>query len=73
MAVQQEDIDALTQALATGERVVRKGNNTVEYRSVAEIIAARNALMQQKAAEDAAQSGRTVSRQTRLVHGGRGF
>lgn len=73
MPVQQTDIDALTEALATGERLVRKGNNTVEYRSVAEIIAARNALIQQKAAEDAAQTGITRPRQTRLAHGGRGY
>lgn len=73
MSVSQLDIDALTEALATGERLVRKGDKTVEYRSVDEIKAARNLLIAEKAAEDAAASGISRPKQIRLFHGGRGY
>lgn len=73
MPVLQSDIDALTEALATGERLVRKGDKTIEYRSVAEIMAARDRLVALKADEDAALSGVVRPRQTRLYHGGRGY
>lgn len=74
MPILQTDIDALTEALATGERMVRKGDKVVEYRSVDELLAARNALQSQFDAEQAA-SGTVAARprQTRLYHGGRGF
>ncbi len=74
MPILQTDIDALTEALATGERMVRKGDKVVEYRSVDELLAARNALQAQFDAEQATAG--TVSarpRQTRLYHGGRGY
>lgn len=73
MPVQQADIDALTEALATGERVVRKGDKWIEYRSVAEIKAARNELIAIKSAETATAAGQSRPRQTRLSHGGRGY
>jgi len=74
MAILQTDIDALTEALATGERMVRKGDKTVEYRSVEELLAARNALQAQFDAEQAvAGSVPPRPRQTRLYHGGRGY
>lgn len=74
MPILQSDIDALTEALATGERMVRKGDKVVEYRSVDELLAARNALQAQFDAEQAGAG--TVAprpRQTRLYHGGRGY
>jgi len=74
MAIQQSDIDALTAALAAGERMVRKGDKAVEYRSVDELLAARNALQTQFDAEQAAAGAVTPRpRQTRLYHGGRGY
>ena len=74
MPVLQSDIDALTEALATGERMVRKGDKVVEYRSVDEIIAARNALQAQfDGAQVAAGAATARPRQTRLYHGGRGY
>lgn len=73
MPVLQSDIDALTEALATGERMVRKGDKVVEYRTINEIIAARNTLMAQKASEDAQSAGTTRPKQTRLYHAGRGY
>ena len=73
MTVLQTDIDALTDALATGERMVRKGDKTVEYRSIDEIIRARNVLVAQKSAEDALITGAPRPKQTRIYHGGRGY
>lgn len=73
MPVLQSDIDALTEAMATGERLVRKGDKTVEYRSVEELRTARDLLTAEKAAEDAALSGTVRPKQTRLYHGGRGY
>ncbi len=73
MTVLQSDIDALTEALATGERLVRKGDKTVEYRSIDEIILARNTLIAQKASDDALLAGKPRPKQTRLYHGGRGY
>lgn len=69
MPVQQTDIDALNAAIANGERIVRLGNKTVEYRSVAELIAARNDLRSQMVGE----SGTRRPRQTLLTQSGRGY
>ena len=74
MSVSPIDLDALTEALATGERMVRKGDKVVEYRSVDELLAARNALQAQFDAEQASAGAVSARpRQTRLYHGGRGF
>lgn len=73
MPVSQSDIDALTEAIATGERVVRKGDKTIEYRSVAELMAARDRLLAELSAADAAAAGATRPKQTRIYHGGRGY
>lgn len=69
MAVSQSQIDALNAALAQGERVVKSDGVEVEYRSVGELIRARDALVAQLARE----STPARPRQTVLVHGGRGF
>ena len=72
MPVSQADIDALNTAIAQGERVVRMGDRMVEYRSIAELINARNDLETRKAAEDTAAAGRPRPRQTLIYHAGRG-
>lgn len=72
MAVTQADIDALNAALATGERVVRLGDKTVEYRSVTDLIAARNDLQKQLTDAANAAAGTTRPRQTYLYQAGRG-
>lgn len=69
MPVSQSDIDALDAAIARGERSVTNGDKTITYRSVAEMIQARNHL----AGQLKAQAGTGPSRQTLLYHGGRGF
>lgn len=72
MPVSQSDIDALNQALKYGERVVKSDGILTEYRSVEELIRARDDLVAQKVIEDAA-GGNARPKQTILVHGGRGF
>jgi hypothetical protein len=68
MAITQNDIDSLNEAIALGERVVRKANGeTVEYRSVADLIRARDDLSRQLTADQRPR------RQVYLVQGGRGF
>lgn len=42
MAHTPQDLAALNRAIASGERRVRFGDQEVEYRSTAELIAARN-------------------------------
>nr|MBL8456910.1 hypothetical protein [Zoogloeaceae bacterium] len=62
-------IAALNEALAQGERLVRMSDGrTVEYRSVGDIIAARDDLQRQLAALTTRRA-----RQTYAVQGGRGF
>lgn len=73
MPVSQADIDALNTALATGERTVRTGDILVEYRSVGDLIRARDDLVSQKATEDAAAAGQLRPRQVLFSHGGRGY
>ncbi len=70
MPVTQSDIDALNTAIASGERLVRKADGTtVEYRSVADLIRARDSLR----AELAAAEGRQRVRAIKLYHAGRGY
>lgn len=57
MAVSQADIDALNRALANGERQVVLDGQSITYRSVAEIIDARNELQRVLDAQTAAASG----------------
>lgn len=73
MAVTQADIDALNAAIATGERVVWLGNKRVEYRSIGELIAARNDLQAQLTTAENTAAGTVRPRQTLLTQGGRGF
>lgn len=44
MAWTQTDLDAIEAAIATGELTVRFADREVTYRSIAELIAARNVI-----------------------------
>lgn len=68
MAVTQADIDALNAAIAQGERQVMIGAKQITYRSISELIAARNDLQNQLVVQTAAQ-GRVV----RIAPAGRGY
>jgi hypothetical protein len=69
MAATQDDIDALTRAIAAGERQVTIGNQSVTYRSISELIAARNELQREL------DSANPVKRakQYRVYQAGRGY
>lgn len=70
MAVTQTDIDALNAAIASGEKQVALGAQQVTYRSISELIVARNELQRQM---DAQTPVPVKSRQTKLYHAGRGY
>lgn len=70
MAVTQLDIDALNAAIASGEKQVALGAQQVTYRSISELIVARNELQRQMDAQTATPA---KSRQTKLYHAGRGY
>ena len=44
MAWTQADLDAIDRAIAAGEKVVQYADRRVEYRSIQELLAARNAM-----------------------------
>ncbi|MCW5319638.1 hypothetical protein D5039_00110 [Verminephrobacter aporrectodeae subsp. tuberculatae] len=69
MAITQQDIDHIDRAIARGERVVRFADRQVEFRSMDELIKARNAMLTELSR--AANPGR--SRITRIYHAGKGF
>jgi hypothetical protein len=70
--VSQSDIDALTSAIANGERSVRFADGRmIEYHSPADLIRARNYLVALQSQEQPASSRRPTA--VRLYHGGRGF
>lgn len=74
MAVTQSDIDALNEAIACGERVVRMSDGKmVEYRSIQELISARNDLQAQLTAASNAAAGKARPRQIYLTPGGKGY
>lgn len=74
MPVTQADLDALNAAIASGEKQVALGAQQVTYRSIAELIAARNDMQDQLNAQNAEAAGTPrKSRQTRLYQAGRGY
>jgi len=60
MAFTSADIDALDRAIASGELIVRMGERMVTYRSLDELLKARDAILSQIAA--AAASSRAYPR-----------
>jgi len=70
MAATQADIDALTAAIASGEKQVTIGSQSVSYRTIDDLIKARDTLM----TDLRIQSGATSRpRQTKLFFAGRGY
>jgi hypothetical protein len=61
MAYTQADLDALDAAIASGEKIVRVENRLVEYRSVAELQAARAHVQQVLTTTAAGPSGRRTA------------
>ena len=74
MPVTQSTIDDLNAAIASAEKQVALGAQQVTYRSIDELIRARNDAQAQLNAQNADLTGTPQkSRQTRLYQGGRGY
>ena len=71
--VTQDDIDALNAAIASGTRSVTIGDQTVTYNTTASLIAARDDLQRQLAAQDAKAAGKVRPRQVLVQYAGRGY
>lgn len=69
MATLQEQIAALNDAIASGEKQVALGAQQVTYRSISEMIVARNDL-ESRLSKDTTP---VKSKQTKLYHAGRGY
>lgn len=69
MPVTQTDIDNLNAAIRNEERLVKLNGKTVEYRSIDELIKARDDAIRQLQS----QSVRPRPRQTRFYQNGRGY
>ena len=69
MPVTQQDIDRINAEITTAERQVSTGGDTVIYRSVSDLIRARDDMV----AQYRLQNGNTRPRRINLVYGGRGY
>lgn len=68
MAYTQKHLDAVERAIARGEKIVRYTDRTVEYRSIDELLKARE-VIRTSLTEAAGPRSRVV----RLYHGGKGL
>lgn len=68
MAYTQNHLDAVERAIARGEKVVRYTDRTVEYRSIDELLKARD-VIRTSLTEAAGPRSRVV----RVYHGGKGL
>ena len=73
MAVTQEQIEELNQAIADGVRQVTLGGQTVTYNTTDSLIKARDDLVRQLAEQQARDAGRRANRRTYAYYGGRGY
>lgn len=69
MAISQSDIDALNAALATGEKQVILDGQTITYRSVPDLILARDDLQSKLNS----QSRTRRAKRTLMYYAGRGY
>jgi hypothetical protein len=74
MPVTQTQIDALNDAIASAERQVTNGSQSVTYRSIDDLKAARDDLVKQLQAQNVADgTAQPKPKQTRLYYAGRGY
>ena len=71
MPTLQEQLAALNEALAGAERQVALGAQQVTYRSINELIAARNELLRQ--AQERSADPRPTAKRTFMYQAGRGY
>jgi len=70
MAFTTADLAVVERAIARGETEVRFADRTVRYRSIEELLSARDAIKTDIARSQSAQAG---SRRIKLYHAGKGF
>lgn len=68
MSFTQKHLEAVEAAIARGEKTVRYTDRTVEYRTVDELLKAREEIR-----TSLASSGRPRSRVYRMFHSGKGL
>lgn len=73
MPVTQADVDALNTAIASGERQVTLGSQSVSYRSIDDLIKARDDMRQELAAQALSAAGTAVRRRGTFYYAGRGY
>ena len=73
MAVTQTDIDTLNAAIATGEKAVILDGQSISYRSISDLIAARNDLQEQLNRTAAASNGVRRPKRFGMYYAGRGY
>jgi len=74
MAVTQADLDAMDTAIASGERQVTIGDQSVTYNTSDAMLRARAHMQGQFNRQQAKAEGRRLpARQTLMVYGGRGY
>lgn len=73
MAVTQTDIDTLNAAIATGEKAVILDGQSISYRSISDLIAARNDLQEQLNRAAAIANNRRRPKRVGMYYSGRGY
>lgn len=73
MPVTQSDIDNLNAAIASGERQVTIGGESVTYNTTESLIKARDDMRSELRAQTRIADGKRPAKQTRLYHAGRGY
>lgn len=74
MAVTQSQIDALNDAIASAERQITNGSQSVTLRSIDDLKKARDDLQAQLNAQEVSDGTRSPRpKQTYLYYGGRGY
>jgi hypothetical protein len=73
MPVTTADINALNAAIASGERQVTLGGQSITYRSIDDLIKARNDLRTELANQNAEASGQAPKRRAYAYYAGRGY
>lgn len=71
--VTQADIDALNAKIAEGTRSVTIGDQSVTNNTTASLIAARDDMVRQLAAQEAKAAGKVRPRQVLIQYAGRGY
>lgn len=73
MAISQTDIDALNIAIGNGEKQVILDGQSITYRSITDLILARNDLQEQLNRANAAVATYRKPKRIGLYHAGRGY